>query len=158
MNENFANMADVHRILGSLPDGADQMATADGRDKTVAASRARLARMVGRDAAEADDAAWEALAAWFAEAQMRAIIDGAMLVVVRRAGSRAMPRSSAPGSERAWCGEIARRLGRAFIAFETLARRRAAGARRRVALRAGGRARAARVAAQTPLEQAVPIG
>ena len=80
VNENFANMADVHRILGSLPDGADQMATADGREKTVAASRARLARMVGRDAGEAGDAAWEALAGWFAEAQMRAIMDAMMMV------------------------------------------------------------------------------
>jgi probable H4MPT-linked C1 transfer pathway protein len=32
VNENFATMADVHRILGSLPEGADQMATADGRE------------------------------------------------------------------------------------------------------------------------------
>ena len=51
INENFATMADVHRILGNIPAGADQMATADGRDKTVDASRVRLARMVGRDAA-----------------------------------------------------------------------------------------------------------
>lgn len=81
INENFADMADVHRILGTLPDGADQMNTADGREKTVAASRARLARMVGADAADADDAAWTALARWFAEAQMRTVIDGAMLVL-----------------------------------------------------------------------------
>jgi probable H4MPT-linked C1 transfer pathway protein len=52
VNENFASMADVHRILGSLPEGADLMATADGRDKTIVASRARLARMVGADAAD----------------------------------------------------------------------------------------------------------
>ena len=47
INENFANMADVHRILGSLPDGADQMTTADGRDKTVRVL-ARAARPHGR--------------------------------------------------------------------------------------------------------------
>ena len=47
INENFATMADVHRILGTLPAGVDLMATADGREKTVAASRARLARMLG---------------------------------------------------------------------------------------------------------------
>src|SRR5208282_4761552 len=35
MNEYFANSADVHRILGALPDGADKMPTADGREKTV---------------------------------------------------------------------------------------------------------------------------
>src|SRR5262249_10697770 len=69
VNENFATMADVHRILDSLPDGADLMATADGRDKTIAASRARLARMVGADAADLDEDAMLALARWFAEAQ-----------------------------------------------------------------------------------------
>ena len=35
MNEYFASSADVHRILGALPDGADKMPTADGREKTV---------------------------------------------------------------------------------------------------------------------------
>jgi probable H4MPT-linked C1 transfer pathway protein len=119
VNENFASMADVHRILGSLPDGADQMSTADGRDKTVASSRARLARMVGRDAADADDGAWEALAGWFAEAQLRAIIDGAMLV-----GSAGRPAHDAPvvgaGIGSAIARAVAHRLGRAFIAFETL--------------------------------------
>ncbi|HEY5226284.1 MAG TPA: hydantoinase/oxoprolinase family protein, partial [Methylovirgula sp.] len=44
MNEWFANMSDVYRILGELPDGADVMLTADGRDKSVVASQARLAR------------------------------------------------------------------------------------------------------------------
>ena len=63
INENFANMADVYRVLGTLPEGADQMATADGREKSFAASCARLARMVGRDAADASEAQWHALAA-----------------------------------------------------------------------------------------------
>ena len=52
MNEYFASSADVHRILGDLPDDADKMSTADGREKTVEASRARLARMIGREADE----------------------------------------------------------------------------------------------------------
>ena len=50
MNEYFASSADVHRILGALPDGADKMASADGREKTVEASRARVARIIGREA------------------------------------------------------------------------------------------------------------
>ena len=119
INENFATMADVHRLLGRLPDGADQMATADGREKTVAAARARLARMVGRDAADADAAAWEALAGWFAEAQMRAVIDAAMLVV---SGGR-VPRDApvvAAGIGVRVVREVARRLGRNAIAFEAL--------------------------------------
>ena len=69
--EYFAATADVYRVLGELAETADQMPTADGREKTVAASRARLARMVGRDAASAPAATWQALAAWFAEAQLR---------------------------------------------------------------------------------------
>src|SRR5215510_4737092 len=81
INENFANMADVHRILGTLPEGADQMTTADGREKTVEGSMARLARMVGCDAADAEPARWAALARWFAEAQIRSMVDAAMLVL-----------------------------------------------------------------------------
>src|SRR5450631_1528656 len=83
MNEWFASMADVHRILGQLPEGADMMESADGRDKTVAASMARLARMIGRDAEDANEAAWTRLAQFFAEAQLREIADAASLVLSR---------------------------------------------------------------------------
>src|SRR5262245_55027718 len=119
INENFASMADVYRILGALPDGADQMTTADGREKTVAASRARLARMVGRDAADADDWQWLQLARWLAEAQMRAIADGAMLVL-----SRAKLGADAPvvgaGIGITHGAELARRLGRSYLPFDAL--------------------------------------
>ena len=119
INENFANMADVHRILGTLPDGADQMTTADGREKTVDASRARLARMVGRDADDADDAAWTALARWFAEAQMRAVTDAAMLVL----SDAQLPAEGpivAAGAGSGIVNEIARRLYRSHVAFDSL--------------------------------------
>jgi probable H4MPT-linked C1 transfer pathway protein len=119
VNENFATMADVHRILGSLPDGADQMMTADGRDKTIEASRARLARMVGADAADIDAPAMVVLAQWFAEAQMRAILDAAMLVI----SSAALP-AEAPivgaGIGTAIIQEVARRLRRPYVAFDSL--------------------------------------
>ncbi|HZD91438.1 MAG TPA: hydantoinase/oxoprolinase family protein [Pseudolabrys sp.] len=119
IRENFANMADVHRVLGRFPDGADQMPTADGRPKTIAASRARLARMVGRDVDEAGDAAWTALAQWFAEAQMRFVIDGAALVL-----SRGQLAADAPvivaGAGADVLREVARRLGRNVVGFESL--------------------------------------
>ena len=112
-------MADVHRILETLPDGADKMTTADGRDKTVAASRARLARMVGRDADEGEDAEWLELARWFAEAQIRAVTNGAMLVL-----SHAMLPPSAPvvgaGIGTGVIAEVARRLSRPYVGFGTL--------------------------------------
>jgi (4-(4-[2-(gamma-L-glutamylamino)ethyl]phenoxymethyl)furan-2-yl)methanamine synthase len=117
INENFASMADVHRILGNLPADADQMPTADGRDKSVPASHARLARMVGRDAHDADAAAWTALAQWFCEAQMRLIIDGAML-----AGSSLPPDAPIVGAGigSGLVQEIARRLGRPYRGFAQL--------------------------------------
>ena len=117
--ENFATLADVHRLLGSLPDDADQMATADGRPKTVEASRARLARMVGRDAGDADAAAWTALARYFAEAQIRAVLDGAMLVLscVRMP---APARVVGAGVGEAIVREVARRLGYEYLPFASL--------------------------------------
>ena len=81
MNEYFASIADVHRVLGELPEGADQHRTADGRDKSVGASRVRLARMLGRDVSEAGDAEWTAVAAALAEMQIRTIHDAVLQVV-----------------------------------------------------------------------------
>ena len=117
IHENFANMADVHRILGSLPDGADQMASADGRAKTAVASLARLARIVGRDVDDADTSAWTALAQFFVEAQIRAVTDGGMLVL-----SRGRLPANAPvvvaGIGAGLLREVARRLSRDCIDFD----------------------------------------
>jgi (4-(4-[2-(gamma-L-glutamylamino)ethyl]phenoxymethyl)furan-2-yl)methanamine synthase len=118
-NENFANMADVHRILGSLPEGADQMTTADGRAKTVAASQARLARIVGCDAGDADAPVWKALAQYFAEAQIRAITDGAMLVLSQGRLPADAPVVAA-GIGVGLVREVARRLSRECVEFATL--------------------------------------
>ena len=119
INENFANMADVNRILGSLPAEADMMATADGREKTCEGSRARLARMVGADDADADDRAWTALAQWFAEMQMRTVTDAVMLV-----NSQHLLPADAPvvaaGIGAGVVNEITRRLGRGYVAFDAL--------------------------------------
>src|SRR6266581_3902897 len=115
--ENFANMADVYRLLENLADGVDQMPTADGRPKTLAASRARLARMVGRDVADGQD--WTLLARWFAEAQIRTITDAALLVVSRGELPGEAPIVAA-GIGGAIIGEVARRLGRTCVGFESL--------------------------------------
>jgi probable H4MPT-linked C1 transfer pathway protein len=119
INENFANMADVYRVLGTLPADVDMMGTADGREKTRKASLARLARMVGADATDADDAAWTALAQWFAEMQVRRVTDAAML-----AGSGHGLPANAPvvgaGAGVQVAQETARRLGRDYVAFDAL--------------------------------------
>ena len=119
MNEYFASSADVHRILGDLPEGADKMPTADGREKTVAASRARLARMIGREADEASASEWDDLAAWFAEAQIRDITDAAFLRLSRCDVPIAAPVIAA-GIGEGVVAEVARRLRRPCVGFSSL--------------------------------------
>jgi len=117
--EYFANTADVYRVLGELPDDTDQLPTADHREKTVAASIGRLARMVGRDAASADQAAWRELAAWFAEAQLRQILDGAHVVLSRLVVPGDAPVIAA-GVGRHVVARLAARLGRRCLDFAEL--------------------------------------
>jgi probable H4MPT-linked C1 transfer pathway protein len=119
INENFATMADVHRILGTLSADVDLMATADGRAKTIEASCARLARMLGLDAADADAAAWTLVARWFAEAQLRAIADAAMLVMSGSPSTSAAPIVAA-GIGLTVIQHIARRLGLGCATFDEL--------------------------------------
>ncbi|HEU4661803.1 MAG TPA: hydantoinase/oxoprolinase family protein [Pseudolabrys sp.] len=119
VRENFSTMADAHRILGTLPEGADQMMTADGREKTIEASEARLARMIGRDRNDADAGAWMALAQWFVEAQIRAISDGAMLVLSQGQLSPEAPLVVA-GIGVSVLREVARRLGRKCVGFDSV--------------------------------------
>lgn len=119
INENFATMADVHRILGSLPEGVDLMATADGRAKSVEASRARLARMLGADATDADAETWTLVARWFAESQLRAIADAAALVLSSKPLGSPMPVIAA-GIGVSVVAEVARRLGSPCATFDEL--------------------------------------
>ncbi|VTZ27751.1 Orf9, involved in biosynthesis of tetrahydromethanopterin. Essential for formaldehyde oxidation [Methylocella tundrae] len=119
MNEWFADMADVHRILGQLPPGSDMMDTSDGREKTAAASIARLARMIGRDAHEASDAAWTRLARFFAEAQLREIMDAAALILSRGVLDDEAPIIGA-GIGRGVVSDLATRMGRPYVAFDEL--------------------------------------
>jgi probable H4MPT-linked C1 transfer pathway protein len=119
INENFATMADVHRILDTLPTDVDLMATTDGREKTVTASRARLARMVGSDASDADDETWRLVARWFAESQMRTITDAAMLVLSSGNAKSATPIIAA-GIGYSLVAEVARRLDQVCCNFDEL--------------------------------------
>jgi len=119
VNENFATMADAHRIRGTLPADVDLMATTDGREKSVPASRVRLARMLGSDAAQADGKSWELLANWFAEAQIRTITDAVMLVMSSCVAASTGPIVAA-GIGVSLIAEIARRLGLSWQRFDEL--------------------------------------
>jgi probable H4MPT-linked C1 transfer pathway protein len=80
MNEYFASMADVHRVLNVLDEKDDKHPSADGKEKSIAGSTARLARMIGRDTADLDPAEWLNIARWFSEQQLRMMHDAAFKV------------------------------------------------------------------------------
>jgi probable H4MPT-linked C1 transfer pathway protein len=78
MNELFATSADVYRLTGELDAAHDQQPSADGAAKDAAATRQRLARMVGLDARDLGEADALALAqAWRAAqlAELRANVE-----------------------------------------------------------------------------------
>ena len=114
MNEAFATASDVYRILGDLPVGADLMPTADAQPKTVEASRARLARQIGYDASDVSAAALDRLAAYFSEAQLREIFDGACLALSATALDDDAPVVGA-GAGRFVIQRLAARLGRSYV-------------------------------------------
>lgn len=62
MNEFFATTADVYRLTGELDAEHDQHPAADAAGKDAAATRQRLARMIGLDGRDAPDDDWLALA------------------------------------------------------------------------------------------------
>jgi probable H4MPT-linked C1 transfer pathway protein len=83
MAELFATMADVHRLTGTLPAGADQHPTADGRDQGLTASARRLLRMVGEDVGPSALPAARRLAHHLTERQLRQIEDALDMVLSR---------------------------------------------------------------------------
>jgi (4-(4-[2-(gamma-L-glutamylamino)ethyl]phenoxymethyl)furan-2-yl)methanamine synthase len=70
MNEFFATSADIYRLTGELDPDHDQHPAADNGSKDLRATRQRLARMIGRDAADAPDDDWLQLACQWRNAQL----------------------------------------------------------------------------------------
>jgi (4-(4-[2-(gamma-L-glutamylamino)ethyl]phenoxymethyl)furan-2-yl)methanamine synthase len=118
--ERFATLADVHRLTGALPGGADPYPAADSRGKSPAESAARLARMLGRDAAEAPIEDWIALAKWFAERQRDALATAAAALTAREGLMPDAPIVGA-GCGRFVAAQVAWRLGRPYRDFADIA-------------------------------------
>ena len=114
MNEFFATTADVYRLCGELETEHDQQAAADGGAKDAAATRQRLARMVGRDARDASDGHWLALAGHWREAQL-ALIAGQLARVVADSGVAATAPVVAAGCGAFVALELAQRSGRSGL-------------------------------------------
>ncbi len=119
MAEHFATAADVHRLTGRLPEGADQHPAADGGDKSTEASARRLARMLGRDLESAPLSAWRQLAGTLAERQLRRLQDAAERVLSRGLLSDDAPLVGA-GVGRFLLTDLADRLKRPYRDFATL--------------------------------------
>lgn len=119
--EYLATMADVRRILGHLPDGVDQHATADGRGKSVGESIARLSRMFGRDATDGSAAEWREAAAGIAEAQIQSIAEGYEVVARSSQLAADAPIVVAGIGAGVISASLAARSGRDFIFFGDLA-------------------------------------
>ncbi len=119
MAEVFATMADVHRLTGALPEDADQLPAADGRDKSVLASGRRLARMLGRDVESAEPAAWARVAGYLAERQLQRLWQACQRVLSRGLLDDDAPLVAA-GVGRFLAPELARRLDRPLIDFGQL--------------------------------------
>jgi probable H4MPT-linked C1 transfer pathway protein len=117
MAEYFATTADVYRLTGELPEGADQLPAADNGGKTVRDSARRLARMIGRDLESAPLAQWKQCARKLAELQ---------LLQIRQACDRVLSRTvdQSPvvgaGTGRFLARKLAVQLGRPFRDFDSL--------------------------------------
>jgi (4-(4-[2-(gamma-L-glutamylamino)ethyl]phenoxymethyl)furan-2-yl)methanamine synthase len=117
--EHFATMADVYRLTGDLPESYDMAETADGAGKTPEDSARRLARMVGRDLADAPMGQWRCLANTIKSRQMSLLQSAA-----ERAFSRHVLDGDAPligaGAGYFLLRELARRLDRKYLDASTL--------------------------------------
>ncbi|MTD96163.1 hypothetical protein GIW81_17625 [Hyphomicrobium sp. xq] len=116
----FASMADVRRILGELPDGIDQHATADGRGKSIEESIARFARVFGRDAENASPAEWRDAAREIADKQMEEIRLAATSVMAEFKQLSAAPVVVA-GIGASQIAALMAQQGKAIVHFSTLA-------------------------------------
>lgn len=119
MAELFATSADLFRLTGDLPEDADRQPSADGRGKSLAESRARLARMVGRDAGELPEVVWDRLARDLAGLIRREIAQAARRVLARAGVLQAAPVIGA-GAGRFLAASLARNLGRPYRDYATL--------------------------------------
>ena len=116
MNEFFATTADVYRLTGELDPAHDQQAAADNAAKDAPATRQRLARMIGRDAREAGDAAWLALARCWRGAQLDELA-GQLERVLAGSGLPAEAPLVGAGCGDFLVADLAQRTGRPYRRF-----------------------------------------
>jgi (4-(4-[2-(gamma-L-glutamylamino)ethyl]phenoxymethyl)furan-2-yl)methanamine synthase len=116
MNEFFATSADIYRLTGELDPEHDQHPAADNGSKDLRATRQRLARMIGRDAADAPDDDWLQLACQWRNAQV-ALTRTQLTRVAAASDLPAGAELVAAGCGDFLVGELARSSGRPWRRF-----------------------------------------
>jgi probable H4MPT-linked C1 transfer pathway protein len=111
--EHFATTADVYRLLGHLNETDDMSSTADGADKSIEATARRIARMIGRDLAEANMHTWKQLAWAFHDQQFSLMHTAALRHISRNQISADAPIIGA-GVGRHLLKKLASRLNRQY--------------------------------------------
>jgi len=119
MAEYFATTADIYRLTGELPGGADQLPAADHGGKTVRDSARRLARMIGRDLESASLAQWKQCARRLGDLQLWQIRQACERVLSRSAAVDRSPVVGA-GTGRFLARRLAARLRRPYRDFDSL--------------------------------------
>jgi len=118
--ELFATTQDVHVVLGSIAEDANDTNTADGKPSTISAARSRIARMLCCDQAELGDQAIEKIARQFADVQRNQLIDALSQVrsqlteqrqLAGRAGTEPDPKVVISGSGAFLAAEVAAECG-----------------------------------------------
>lgn len=121
MAEYFATMADVYRITGELNEKHDQTATADGAEKTRAASIRRLARMIGCDFNQDALPRWQRFAENIRHQQLQRIQRGCQAQLQRNYQYHPQPLALiGAGVGRFLVKNIASNLGRTYTDFSSL--------------------------------------
>jgi probable H4MPT-linked C1 transfer pathway protein len=119
MAEYFATTADIYRLTGELPEGADQLPAADNGGKTVRDSARRLARMIGRDLESAPLPQWKQCARQLADLQLSQIRQACERVLSRSVAVDRSPVVGA-GTGRFLARKLASQLGRRYRDFDSL--------------------------------------
>jgi (4-(4-[2-(gamma-L-glutamylamino)ethyl]phenoxymethyl)furan-2-yl)methanamine synthase len=119
MAEHFATTADIYRLTGELPEGADLLPSADNGEKSPSGSMRRLARMLGLDADATDFDGWRAVSRYIAEQQLRQITDACERQLSRPGLSSSAPLVGA-GVGRFLVQRMSHRLGRPYVGLESL--------------------------------------
>ncbi|MDD2833170.1 MAG: hydantoinase/oxoprolinase family protein [Methylotenera sp.] len=112
--EHFATTADVYTLTGDLPLSDNMAETADGAEKNIEASARRIARMIGRDAADAPLTSWRHLAGVFKHLQLN-LIKQAILTQISLLDDCTVPQIVGAGAGEFLVKELALQMGFNYV-------------------------------------------